>query len=90
MGSTAVSHWQPQPTTLSLAQRVLSARMILQQASAPSQATRLAKQLVGSYAHLRPDNPQTFIESIAAVLAQYPLGVIEEVADPRRGIARKA
>lgn len=50
----------------------------------------MAKQLVGSYAHLRPDNPETFIASIAAVLAQYPLGVAEECVDPRKGIARGA
>ncbi len=50
----------------------------------------MAKQLVGSYAHLRPDNPETFIASVAAVLAQYPPGVSEEAADPRKGIARTA
>ncbi|HET7156090.1 MAG TPA: hypothetical protein VFI87_12060 [Hyphomicrobiaceae bacterium] len=59
------------------------------QSSTPSQSARAAKQLVGSYAHLRPDNPETFLASIAAVMAQYPLGIIEEAADPRRGIARK-
>lgn len=86
----AVAPWRPQAMTLSLEQKVSSAKMILQQPSSPSQAARLAKQLVGSYAHLRPDNPEVFIASIAAVLAQYPLGVIEEAADPRKGIARIA
>lgn len=62
----------------------------MSQASTPSQAARLATQLVGSYAHLKPDNPETFIASIAAVLAQYPLGVAEDAADPRKGIARTA
>jgi hypothetical protein len=45
--------------------------------------------LVGSFAHLRPDNPQTFIASITGVLSQYPLGLVEECVDPRCGIARK-
>lgn len=86
----AVTPWRAQPMTLSLEQRVSSAKMILAQPSTPSHASKAAKQLVGSYAHLRPDNPTTFIESIAAVLAQYPLGVVEECADPRKGIARKS
>lgn len=46
--------------------------------------------MTGSYAHLRPDNPEVFIASIAAVLAQYPFCIAEEAADPRMGIARKA
>jgi hypothetical protein len=90
MAANEVAPWRPQATTLSLEQKVSSAKMILSVQASPSQAARLAKQLVGSYAHLRPDNPETFIASIAAVLAQYPLGVSEEVADPRKGIARKA
>lgn len=55
----------------------------------PALASKAAKQLVGSFANLRPDNPETFIASVAAVLAQYPLGLVEECADPRRGLARK-
>ena len=52
-------------------------------------ALKAAKTLIGSYAHLRPDNADVFVASIGAVLAQYPLGIVEEVTDPRRGIARK-
>lgn len=85
-----VAHWQPQPTTLSLEQRSENAKLALQDSVAPSGALKAAKQLVGSYAHLRPDNPETFLASIAAVLAQYPAGVVEECVDPRRGVARKA
>jgi hypothetical protein len=90
MAENAVTPWRAQPMTLSLEQRVSSAKTILAQSSSPSHASKAAKQLVGSYAHLRPDNPTTFIESIAAVLAQYPPSVADECADPRRGIARKA
>lgn len=83
-----LAHFRTPPMTLSLAQKVSSAKQILAQPSSPSLASRFARQLVGSYAHLRPDNPEVFIASIAAVLAQYPLGVVEEAADPRKGIAR--
>lgn len=58
------------------------------QSSTPSQAARAAKQIIGSYAHLRPDNPEAFVAAVIAVLAQYPAGVIDDCADPRRGIAR--
>lgn len=62
--------------------------MILAQPCTPAQASKAAKTLTGAFAHLRPDNPETFIASIAAVLAQYPLGLVEECCDPRRGLAR--
>lgn len=75
--------------TLSLEQRVSSAKTILAKSSTPSQAAKAAKTIVGTFAHVRADNPETFIASIAAVLSQYPLGVVEDCADPRIGIARK-
>jgi hypothetical protein len=78
-----------QPTTSSLEQRVSNAKAIVAKGTTPSEASQAAKTLVGSFAHLRPDNPQVFIASIAAVLAQYPRGVVEECVDPRCGIARK-
>lgn len=77
-------------TTSSLAQRVTEAKGILARPTNATEASRAAKQLTGQYAHLRPDNPETFIASIAAVLAQYPLGLVEECCDPRRGLARKS
>jgi hypothetical protein len=63
--------------------------MVLAHRAAPSEALKSAKQLVGSYAHLKPDQPETFLASIASVMAQYPLGLVQECADPRMGIARK-
>lgn len=91
MGNLAVVNRSlTQPTTLSLEHRVTEAKEILSQSTNPTQASKAAKQLVGSYAHIRPDNPETFIASIAGVLAQYPLGLVEECVDPRRGVARSA
>lgn len=54
----------------------------------PKRASELAKQLTGQWANLKPDNPEIFIASVAAVVAQYPLGLVEECADPRRGMVR--
>lgn len=54
-----------------------------------TQALKLAKQVVGNYANLKPDNPAQFVESVGRVLEQYPLGVGHECADPVVGIARK-
>lgn len=82
--------WQPQGTTLSLEQRISNAKLVIAAATSPVEASKAAKRLVGSYAHMRPGDPDTFIESVAAVLSQYPLGIVGLCADPRRGIARKA
>ncbi len=89
MAGNSVARLHQSPMTSSLEQRVLSAKMILDTPTSPSSALKAAKTLIGSYAHLRPDNPEVFVASIGAVLAQYPFGVVEEAADPRRGIARK-
>lgn len=75
-------------TTSSLAQKVSSAKMILSSPTNPSVALKAAKTLIGSFAHLRPDNAEVFVAAIGAVLAQYPLGIVEEAVDPRKGIAR--
>lgn len=88
MGELAL--WQPPPTTSSLELRSENAKLALRDSVAPSLALKAAKQLVGSYAHLKPDQPETFLASIASVLAQYPAGVVQECVDPRRGLARKA
>ena len=85
-----LARWQQPRTTLSLEQRSSNAKLVIAHQTAPSEALKAAKQLVGSYAHLRPDQPETFLASIASVLAQYPLGIVQECVDPRLGIARKA
>lgn len=50
-----------------------------------SKAGEAAKHLVGQWAHLKVDQPDVFIRTIAAILAQYPLGIVEECIDPRTG-----
>ena len=76
-------------TTLSLEQRSLSARTILAETISPADAAKAAKRLVGSYAHMKPSDPDTFVESIMMALSTYPAGLVAECVDPRVGVARK-
>lgn len=57
--------------------------------TSPSRAGEAAKALVGQWAHLKVDQPDVFIRTIAAVLSQYPLGIVEECVDPRTGPVNK-
>lgn len=82
--------WRPRQTTSLLGQKSLSARAALSSTTSPAEAARAAKQLVGSYAHMKPGDPEVFVTSVAAVLADYPLALVHECADPRTGIARAA
>jgi len=67
----------------------LNAKTVLLSTTGPADAARAAKRLVGSYAHLKAPDPDTFMEAVAAVLSLYPLDVVRECVDPRYGIARK-
>lgn len=79
----------PKPAPiLSLAQKQQSARLILSRATGRKEAAEAAARLIGSYANLRPADPAAFAAAIAAVLEQYPLGLVDEACDPRRGAAR--
>ncbi len=82
-----IRSWQPS-TSLSPEQRKRKAMEILQYATSPQQATKAAKQLLGCFPHARPPDMETYAGAIAAVLAGYPLGVVEECCDPRTGLAR--
>lgn len=80
----------PMPsTTSSLEQRVESAKLAIVQETSPSFALRAAKQLVGSFPHARPPEPEIYAGALGATLAQYPLAVVQECVDPRGGLARK-
>lgn len=79
--------WTP-PTTLSLVQRSTIAKRVLSQSTSLLNATKAAKQLVGSYAFLKAPDVDAFQTAIAAVLQQYPQGLVDECVDPRRGAAR--
>lgn len=84
-----VNRLPTQRMTSLLEQRSSEAKALLSKPATPTEASKAAKQLVGSFANLRPDQPDVFIASIAAALAAYPLGLVQECADPRRGLARK-
>lgn len=89
MATNEVARLRPPPTTLSLEQRSRSARSTLTHPTTTSQGLKLAKDVVGNFANLRPDNPNRFLESVGQVLEQYPLAIGQECADPVRGIASK-
>jgi hypothetical protein len=46
------------------------------------------KRLLGAWPHANPPDPQAYAASLAAVLAAYPLGLVQECCDPRTGLAR--
>lgn len=79
--------WTPSPN-LGLAQRAQISRDVLSHATSPRDAIDAAERLVGQWPHARPPDPKTYAASLAAVLAQYPLGLVQECCDPRKGLAR--
>lgn len=81
-----IQPWRP--STTSLPDRAAISREILSLATSPRQAVEAAKQLVGQWPHARPPDPDIYAASLAAVLAAYPLGLVQECVDPRRGMAR--
>src|SRR6266516_951033 len=77
------------PSTISSPEQMREkAQIILKAVTSPKEAIRAAKQLVGGVPHAKPPDPEVYAGAIAAVLAQYPLGVVKECVDPRTGLAR--
>lgn len=66
----------------------MRAKEVLSSTTSPSEAARAAERLIGQYGHLKPGDPDTFARSVAAVLSQYPFGLVQECIDPRIGAAR--
>lgn len=87
MASKQVQLWQPS-IGASLQQRTALSKAILSSATSPHEAYQAAKKLVGQWPHARPADPETYADTLAAVLAQYPLGLVQECVDPRVGLAR--
>lgn len=78
----------PQRTTSLLRSRATEARGLLSRPTTPKQAADAAKRLVGNFPNLKPDDPARFIASLADILGDYPLGLVEECCDPR-GLAKR-
>ena len=51
-------------------------------------AARATAQLIGCYPSGKPSDPETYIAAIAAVLAEYPQEIVEQVTSPSTGLAR--
>lgn len=77
------------PTTSSLEQRAQNSRLALASPMVrPSEALSMARKLIGQFPNLRADQADVFIATVASVLGEYPLGVIEDCLNPRIGISR--
>lgn len=50
----------------------------------------MAKRLTGQFPHLRPAEPKFFLMGVAAMLEQYPQGLVMECMEPGVGYASKA
>lgn len=61
---------------------------MIQSSTSPQQAFSAAEQLLGQWPHAKPPNPKTYSAAIAATLAAYPPGIVQECCDPRKGLAR--
>jgi hypothetical protein len=65
----------------------VKSREILQCETSPRAALEAGRQLIGQWPHAKPADPETYAAALACVLAQYPLGLVQECADPCRGLA---
>lgn len=79
--------WTPS-TGLTIAQQAQRSALALKYATSPQEAIKAARQLAGSWPHARPPDPDGYAASLAAALAAYPLGVVQECCDPRTGLAQ--
>jgi hypothetical protein len=76
-------------TASSLVQKAQNAKLVVAQPKATqTYSLKAAKQLIGSFPHARPPEPETYAAAISATLAQYPQGVVADCVDPRVGLAR--
>ena len=77
-------------TTSLLVLKAAEAKIVVSQpTTSASSALKAAKQLVGSFPHARPPEPETYAAALGATLAQYPPRIVNECVDPRAGLARK-
>jgi hypothetical protein len=79
--------WTPS-TDLTIAQQAQRSTIAIRYVTSPQEAIKAARRLTGSWPHARPPDPDGYAASLAAAFAAYPLGVVEECADPRVGLAR--
>ena len=80
--------WTPS-TGLSIEQEAKRSEIALRYATTENEAAKQAKKLVAAWPHARPPDADGWALSLAAALAAYPLGVVQECCDPRIGLAQK-
>lgn len=68
----------------------LAAHQAISAKTSPSDAARYAKAIISLYRKAEVIDPEFFITSLAANLAEFPLPVVATVAHPVRGIAARS
>lgn len=63
------------------------AEIALRYSTSDADAVKYARKLVSGWAHLNAHDPLGYAASLSAVLAKYPLGVVEQCCDPAQGLA---
>jgi hypothetical protein len=80
---------QQPANVLSPVQRRENAMSILRiEATSSSIAAKAATALTGQWPHVKPDNPEAWIQAIADVFEGYPPGVVAECINPKTGLFR--
>ena len=83
----SLTPWKPS-TEPSISMRAEASAKAIAWSTSPQAALKAARQLAGQWPSANPSDPQEWIKTLAAILGQYPLGVVEECVDPARGLAR--
>src|ERR1700689_4156885 len=81
-----MQRWTPS-TELSVMQQAAASKAALALRIRPQRAAELGKMLVGQWPHANPPNPGAYSLAIAKTLEKYPLGVVEELVDPKIGLS---
>lgn len=87
MANQELALWRPS-TTLSIEQEAQRSIVTLKWSTSPQEALKATKQLIGAWPHANPPDPAGYAASLAAALAAYPLGLVQECCDPRTGLAK--
>lgn len=52
----------------------------------PEQAVELARDLLGAFGRIDAHDPDRFVQAIAMTISGFPLSIVEEMANPVRGM----
>jgi hypothetical protein len=79
--------WWPSTTSLSASGYDRSVAMV-RYSTSRLRALENARKLIGYFANARPADAEGYINGLAEIFEQYPLGIVEECCSITRGVAR--